>query len=423
MAGQQDAAPGPAWFGWAVAGAALVQLALFVTAVVPGLAGTSDSTLYLHAAGTLRTAGVLLNPDGSPYRYWPPLYPVLLALGGSAGAARALQGLSLLSSLLAWSWLGRRLLPAGAARVLPWALALSTPWLLVSKFVWSEPVFLALFAGYAVALHQALRTRRGGWWALAAGLGSLLPLARTAGFFILLGVGVGLMLNIGKTLPRQRWWQAGHLLAAAVAGIAWHVYALLLAAPTVYRLNRGWPQFFDSMADYGFVLGRWLLPLRAAWRPGLPLLWALALVALLAWLWPRRTTAAPTRPAPAAPASALDTDALFRRLLWWAATAFLLLLLVATTFTRSASGLHDGERYASVLVGPVLLLALHHAAQLAPGRSGAGAGRWGRLGAMGLLTLWLAYQATRAATNAAALRRLPAVSWPANVQPKSGAEQ
>ena len=69
----------------------LVQLALFAWATAPGLAGTADSGFYLHAAGTLRTAGRLLHPDGTAYRYWPPLYPVLVALGGSLGALRLLH--------------------------------------------------------------------------------------------------------------------------------------------------------------------------------------------------------------------------------------------------------------------------------------------------------------------------------------------
>ena len=83
--GAQPTAPArPAWWlGGPVALAVLVQLALFATATAPGLAGTSDSAYYLHAARTLHDTGQLLNPDGTAYRYWPPLYPVLLGACGS----------------------------------------------------------------------------------------------------------------------------------------------------------------------------------------------------------------------------------------------------------------------------------------------------------------------------------------------------
>ena len=113
--------------------AGLAQLALFLYVAAPGLGGTSDSRLYLHAAQTLRETGQLLNPDGTPYRYWPPLYPALLAAVGSPVGIRMLHGACLLGSLGLWSWLGRQLLPARRALVLPVLLALSTPWLLVSS--------------------------------------------------------------------------------------------------------------------------------------------------------------------------------------------------------------------------------------------------------------------------------------------------
>ncbi|WP_157781164.1 hypothetical protein [Hymenobacter sedentarius] len=407
-------ATGPArvrrWFEWSVGLAVLAQLALFAWATAPGLAGTADSGFYLHAAGTLRTAGHLLNPDGSTYRYWPPLYPVLVALGGSLGTLRLLHGLALGLSLLAWSQLGRRLLPAGWALVLPWALALSTPWLVVSKFVWGEVVFLALVAGYVLALFRWLHTRQRQWWGLATALGFLLPLHRTPGFFLLAGVALGLLLE-WKSLLRKQWLPlAGHLALSVLGGIAWHVYALLIAAPTVYRLNRGWAQFFSSTADYGFVLSRWLAPVRAAWRPEVPIIWALALVGLLAWLWPKSSgPVGAEAPEMKAPIEASPWPKRFPRVLWVSSSFFILLLIIATTFTRSASGLYDAERYVSVLFGPVILLVLRRMGRWfeAPSLRR----RWGFGLAVAVVGVWLAYAAGRSISNAAALRQLPPLGW------------
>ncbi|WP_460504197.1 hypothetical protein, partial [Hymenobacter agri] len=73
----------------------LVQLGLFAYCTAPGLAGTSDSRLYLYAAHMLRATSQLLHPDGSPYRYWPPLYPLLLAAVGSLNGVRLLHGAAL----------------------------------------------------------------------------------------------------------------------------------------------------------------------------------------------------------------------------------------------------------------------------------------------------------------------------------------
>lgn len=398
---------GAHWFGWSIGLAALVQVALFAATTAPGLAGTSDSGYYLHAASTLRDAGRLLNPDGSAYRYWPPLYPVLVALVGSISGLRVLHGLCLLGSLVAWSRLGRWLLPRSLAVVLPWGLALSTPWLVVGKFVWGETVFLALFAGYGDALFQWLRTRGRGWFAVATGLGFLLPVQRTAGFFLLAGVGVGLLLETRKR-PKQWASLAGHFGFTALGGLAWHYYALLLAAPSVYQLNRGWAQFFSSAADYGFVLSRWLLPVPAAWRPEWSPLWALALVGLLALLWPR----AP-RPAEAVVERQVNVELTqphrFLRVLWSATLVFILLLLISTTFTRSAAGLYDAERYASVLFGPVVLLALWRLGQRVETRP---MGRsWASWVVVGVVGLWLLYSAGRTISNAVALRKLAPLAW------------
>ena len=412
-------APGSArwqrWFGWSVGLAVLLQLALFATATAPGLAGTADSGFYAHAAGTLRTAGLLLNPDGSAYRFWPPLYPLLLALGGGAGGLRLLHALALGLSLVVWSRHGRWVLPRAAAMVLPWVLALSTPWLVVSKFVWGEAVFLALFAGYAAALFQGLHTRRGRWWALATALAFVLPLHRTAGFFLLGGMALGLLGERRLLPPKQRLLLLAHFLVGLLGGLAWHAYALLLAAPSVYRLNRGWAQFFSSAADYGFVLSRWLLPVRAVWRPELPVVWSLALLVVLVWLRPAMppaegvAAAADANGDAAARAAASPWPQRYPRVLWVATAGFLLLLIIATTFTRSAAGLHDAERYASVLFGPVLLLALLRVARPAAGRAAAPWPRWLLLGLVGL---WLAYAAGRAASNALTLRKLPVFAWP-----------
>ena len=66
--------------GWLVATGVLVQLGLFMYVVAPGLAGTSDSRLYLHAAQTLRATGHLLHPEFEQFWIdkWGPVATPLL---------------------------------------------------------------------------------------------------------------------------------------------------------------------------------------------------------------------------------------------------------------------------------------------------------------------------------------------------------
>ncbi|MDB5235692.1 MAG: hypothetical protein JWR44_2685 [Hymenobacter sp.] len=403
---------GRQWFGGAVALSVLVQLALFAWATAPGLAGTSDSTLYLHAAGTLRTAGALLNPDGTAYRFWPPLYPVLLAGCGSLGGIRLLHAACLVGSLLLWSWLGRHLLPGRRAQLLPMLLALSTPWLLVSKFVWSESAFLLLFAVYAAVLFQWLRSGRGAWWWAATVAGFLLPLERTLGLFLLMGVGVGLLLGTWQKLPSgRRILLALHLLLSVAGGLLWQWYALLLAGPSRYHPSRGLGQLLSSGADFGFVLGRWLLPFPTAVRELLPhAVWLLGLLGLFSLLWPRSykgsaSTAYPTEIGSSigfASASSLASIPLLR-VIWSASLILVAFVAVLTVFAQSAAGIHDGERYASVLFAPIVMLALAAWPERAP--------RW--LG-QALAVVWLLTAALRVGHVASDLHRLrPLAPWSA----------
>jgi hypothetical protein len=391
-------------FAGALVAAVLVQLVFFIYATAPGLAGTSDSRLYLHAAQTLRDTGQLLNPDGTPYRYWPPLYPVLLRYCGSLSGIQILHGSCLLGSLLLWSWLGRQLLPVRRALVLPGLLALSTPWLLVSKFVWSESVFILLFAAYAAALYQWLRTNRWTWWLVVTVVGFLMPLERTLGLFLLAGIGVGLVLKEWRRLLSvRRWrWLVLHLVLSTVGGILWQWYALH-AGPSRYHPSRGWGQLLSSGADYGFVLGRWLLLLPASGRAMLPDgVWATVLLALFWWLWPRQNIDQQLKAVPASqmftkPESApAQSDQLMLALLWGACASLVALVAILTVFAQSAAGIHDAERYASVLVGPVLLLVLAACPTQAP--------RW--LGTVAVAVV-LMCAAVRVGHVARALRRVP----------------
>ena len=392
--------PARRWLGGAVALAALVQLALFATATASGLAGTSDSGYYLHAAQTLRDTGHLLNPDGTAYRYWPPLYPVLLWACGSLAAIRGLHGACLLGSLLLWSWLGARLLPARRALMLPALLALSTPWLLVSKFVWAESGFLMLFAAYSVLLFCWLRTGRGAWWAAATAVGFLLPMQRTLGIFLLTGIGVGLLLGGWCRLPtRKSLLVALHLAISVVSGLVWQWYALL-AGPSRYHPSRGWNSLLSSLADYGFVLDRWLLPVPTGFRALLPhAVWAVGLLMLFGLLWPRRPLQTGSAKASIEAGSVEMFGQILLRMLWSVALTLVALVAALTVFAQSAAGIHDTERYASVLFAPVMLLVLAAWPAQAP--------RWlGRT----LVVAWLLSAALRVGHVALDLRRLPLLS-------------
>lgn len=378
-----DNGQGPT-LAWSTATAAAVLAALYWYMTGNGLHTTSDSIYYISAANSWRETGQLLDPDGSPYRYWGPLYPLLLSVRLSTGATRVLHGAALVSNLLLWSWIGGKLLPQRRALVLPWALALSTALMVPAAFVWSETVFAVLLAGYCGALIAWGKSGKSGWLALATGAAFLLPLQRTAGMVLLAGVGLGLVICRSK--PRQWGLLLVHWVLSAAGGVAWNYYAERVAGT---RPDHGFgtlAKLWGSLADYGFVLLRWFLPLPAVGRTLWAGMIAVALPVGLTVLWVG--TARNTRSTPE------NRPAL--RLLWLMAVVYVLGLLLAVNMTRGATGLYDAERYVAVLSGPVLLLAL--AAWPLVERRGL---RWVQ---RGIVAAWLLYLAVRVGHNVLALR-------------------
>lgn len=325
---------------------------------------------------------------------------MLLAVFFSFGGVRVLHGAALLAQVVLWARMGRWLLPPSRLAGLPWLVALSTAVLVPAKFIWAEPVYGALAAAYFYALLAWSRSGRGGWLAVATMAGFLLPLQRTSGFFLLAGAGVGMLL----TGQWRRYWRPllGHWVGCAVGGLVWNYYAEMVAGPPVYQAVRGWAALSSSVADYGYVLARWFLPLAASWLAAWTGLWALALPTLLLLLWPRDNRQ--TRETELTNTVPIATSNQHLRLLWWVVVVTLVALLGATNATRAAAGPHDAERYSAVLVGPVMLLALA-SWPASKGQS------WFRLSRV-LLVVLLLYAAGRAGHNAHRLRRYPSVTWP-----------
>lgn len=378
---------------WVVtAAASLLALGLYLYVASPGLAGTADTYHYLSAAYSLQTTGRLLIADGRAFTWWPPLFVVVLSVIGSSGGVLWLNGLALLGSLAAWSAVGRRLLPARRAWALPLLLALSSTSLAVSKFVWSESLFNLLWASYFFVLLAWLR--RGGWrlGLLATVLGCLLPLQRIAGIFLLAGVGAGLVwasLSARQVARPSRLMQLGHLLGAG-SGLAVFFLRQGLSVTNPYPT---YISFFQAAADYGFVLGRWLVPLPVAWLPLVPTgvwLLLLLLICLLLFPWaPRAHQARPDWPD--------GQGVLGVRILYAALLASLTLLIISVMRARAGYGLQEAERFATALYPPLMLLVL---------RAWPPCGRWATRLGPGLLGLLLFYQGARVVHSSGHLRQV-----------------
>jgi hypothetical protein len=378
----------------------MLALAIYCYTIATGLAGTYDSYHYLYAAQTLRQSGQLLTPEGVPYQAWPPLFPIVLNLIGGAGAVAWVNGVAMVGALIAWSLVGRQVLPVGRAWALPLLLALGSPTLVVSKFIWSEPLFNLLWANYFWLLLAWLQRGGRALGLLVTVVGCLMPLQRIAGAFLLVGVGMGLAWPSKERWMRpSRWALLVHFLGTTTGLIIWQLYLgnslvpRTLTAPTPGKTAR----LLAALAEYGFVLERWLIPLpMLAWRLLPALVWMVALGLLLWWLRPREVNTESTT----GPLSILLV--VCSRMLFTALVATIGFLAAATMLERIGVGLHEAERYLTVLYPVVVILAL----LTWPTNK-----RWAIKLGPALLVSWILYQGVRIGHNAHQLQQLP----PANV--------
>jgi hypothetical protein len=200
----------------------------------PGLASLADDSVsYLVMAQGFSPWQPAAPPVAEAFvreAFYPPLFPLVLALTGSGHSiARAHAVTALLLALwlplcyvLARSWLGGR----WAAFAATLALAtLPTLWIQV-KGVLSEPLFGALLLGLFIALDRMEEGR--GKRALVAALLAALMLTRTAALIAVAGYGLWALLRPGQSLRAR----ALAALPAAIGVLAYAAWVVVRPAAT-----------------------------------------------------------------------------------------------------------------------------------------------------------------------------------------------
>lgn len=211
---------------WWLAGGlfVLVQAAVLAMVHTPAPHPGGDNAGYLalgHALASGQGYVELWAPGAPPHTKYPPAFPALLAammLGGAAtwGAFKvAIAGLVSLAGVLAFVWAGARRGPLAGAAVGGLAI-LSSGWIEASRWILSEPLFLALAMATFWAADRGLEGDGDRGWTAVACAGALLAfLTRSAGLPLVLALGIGLVLT-------RRWKAAGGFAAASMLlGGAW----------------------------------------------------------------------------------------------------------------------------------------------------------------------------------------------------------
>ena len=207
---------------WIILSASVIVLSLLIQFYVTncGLLQTHDSHEYLSAAKSFRMHGTLAGSDGTPYVFWPPLFPVILSIFKDAATAMIWVNLILsgcvgvLMSRLASRHLNDFRMRTGF--LVAWMMGVHQ--LLISVFLWSELIFLLLLLAFVEHVILSVTSRRS--LAFAFVLGTLLCLQRNAGLFVVPAASVWLMFREGNKLRSPG--PALILLLSTSGGLWWN---------------------------------------------------------------------------------------------------------------------------------------------------------------------------------------------------------
>ena len=307
-----------------------------------GMAVTPDSGSYLAGAESLRSGLGYRGMDGLPSVNWPPGYAAVLAAISLAGfdlftAARVVNAAALgFITVLVFRWVRW----AAGVTLLAWGACVAclsaAPIVLVVRYVWSEPLFIALGSAgiFELARWQGSRAPWSATALLAAG-----SIVRFAGAPFLCLPPLATLLGLRRPFV--------HRIAAAcgcalVGGTPILAFAVRNAAMGLAPLGVRGPSgrlFVDGLVDAARVSASWFLP----WRLVLPDVGLAAVVvvaagAMLSWI--------ATETAPARRWAALVT----------AAASGVYTLAVVLSSVRSGSDAPDQRIMAPVFVLVLVML-------------------------------------------------------------------
>jgi hypothetical protein len=244
-----------------------------------------DSIAYIYAARSLADGkGFLYFGYETPFVQWPPLFPALLALMLKAGFDCAITGryINALVFGLIIFFTGRRFLSKvetySLALMGQAAILLSYPLVFVSKFIWTEPLFILFLTLFIFKLEDYLIENKTKNLALSSVFAALACLTRYIGVTAII---TGLLLlflqskkfqhklanmvafGLVSTVPLMMWFARNYIVFSTTVGSR---------MPSQYTLGQNLKLTFMTVAS-------WFLP--RTWFSGPLKVAALACIILL----------------------------------------------------------------------------------------------------------------------------------------------
>lgn len=251
-----------------------------------GMGATEDSLQYEYAARSFSQTQTLKTKGDLPYVQWGPLYPIILSFNAAQPRllARWLHLGSMLCCIVVWLLLFYKT-TANHWLCLWYGLALvwSTELMTLAVFMWSEAIFMALFAMFCFTLHQSLLGKGSYLWGIIWAI--LMLMQRNAGVFLFVGIILGAAMVIKNSKIKLH-----QLIRIGVLGsvgfMGWNVFTMLIQGnhPTQFD----YPEGFSLLGNANRLLlsiTNWVMPVLSEQRveAGLVLL-----LLLLLWYFLRK---------------------------------------------------------------------------------------------------------------------------------------
>ncbi|MGB0524377.1 MAG: hypothetical protein ACPGJS_15510 [Flammeovirgaceae bacterium] len=225
------------------------------------MGATSDSLQYEYAAQHFATHHELKTEGNRAYVQWGPLYPIILSLQANhiRSFARWLHLVSISICLILWIRLF-----ASFVNNKWWiafygiTLVCSTELMLISVFIWSEPLFMALMSLFIYLLHRTYHEKT--HWIWSAIFAFFMLLQRNAGIFLFAGISLGLIVTF-KTNPFKKKQLFFFMLLSSIGFMCWNFYTM------IWQHNH--PAQFDYPEGFSIVtnaqhlsqaISRWVMP-------------------------------------------------------------------------------------------------------------------------------------------------------------------
>lgn len=241
-----------------------------------GLGLTYDSHDYLAAAKSFYESGLLINKNGQAFIVHSPLLPILISgLGQNPLAMLRIMNLLFFTGTMI---IFRELVVKNIRNeILRWcvyfAIVFAVGIHMIYNFVWSEPLFLFLFAFHNWFLIKYLKREKSkDLWILIL-LAFCMGITRNAGFFIILSSFLILFFTKKIRKPVTLY----YFILGASGFAAWNMYTFFIQGGIV-KFREGLSLFTGiglNFRNYLDIISAWILP------PFLPLVFRIILVFLL----------------------------------------------------------------------------------------------------------------------------------------------